>query len=303
MFCPQCGNQMDDKAQFCGSCGALNAKPAGAANEATTGTSSAQPAPAVKTGSAASAAQPSQSGAASAVSAAAASLATATKAGANKLSHTWKTMDKKRRTLIAVIAAVVVVALLTVCGIVAGAANNGAVGLWQSWAYGDNGKLQKKVSSQMAIDKEGNITMIANENLTFAGKIEKAQQQSTSGTGQNDSVLYRITNISQDDVSASNAGKLVEASLSVPKKGFVGMWVLSYAFSEGGSAYTSMEVQKNGGLQISVSSYDPDDEDNNDSTRKSGSWRMTGSDKESVSYDITVDGESYAIKIPKAYKS
>ena len=82
------------------------------------------------------------------------------------------------------------------------------------------------------------------------------------------------------------------------------MWVISYAFSEGGgSAYTSMEVQKNGGLQISVSSYDPDDEDNNDSTRKSGSWRMTGSDKESVSYDITVDGESYAIKIPKAYKS
>lgn len=95
----------------------------------------------------------------------------------------------------------------------------------------------------------------------------------------------------------------MEASLSVPKKGFIGMWVLSYAFSEGGSAYTSMEVQKNGGLQISVSSYDPDDEDNNDSTRKSGSWRMTGSDKESVSYDITVNGESYAIKIPKAYKS
>ena len=291
MFCPQCGNQMDDKARFCRSCGAPNTKLDGASNGTPSGAASAQPAPVVQPASEASAA-----------SAVAASLTTATKAGANKLAHTWKAMDKKRRTLIAVIAAIVVVALLAVCGIAAGSANSGPVGMWQTWAY-DNGKLQKKVSSQMAIDKKGNITVIANEKMTFAGKIEKAQQQSTSGTGQNDSVVYRITNISQDDVSASRGGKLVEASLSVPKKGFVGMWVISYAFSEGGSAYTSMEVQKNGGLQISVSSYDPDDEDNNDSTRKSGSWRMTGSDKESVSYDITVDGQSYALKIPKAYKS
>lgn len=291
MFCPQCGNQMDDKARFCGSCGAPNAKLAGSPNEALGSVPAAKPAPAAPATSTVAAA-----------SAAAASLATVTKAGANKFSHTWRAMDKKRRTLIAVIAAVVAVAILAVCGIAAGSANNGPVGMWKTWAYGDDGKLQKKVSSQMAIDKEGNITMIADEDLTFTGKIEKLQQQSTSGTGQGDTVSYRITNISQDDSSEYDSGKLVQAMLSVPKKGFVGTWTIDYIFSES-SAYTSVEVQKNGGLQISTGKYSSDDDDNDGPTRKSGSWRMTGSDKESVSYDITVDGESYAIKIPKAYKS
>ena len=316
MFCSQCGNQMDDKAKFCAYCGTPNtptgdiagAEPnATPAPAASNGNESAMPQGAGSMGSAMPASQVRNEVAGN-VGAAMNTATAAVKSGASKLSGRWAAMSRKQRSLTAAIAAAVVVVLIAVCGIAAGSAKSEPTGMWQSWAYSD-GKRDKDVKMQVTVDGKGNITAIVDD-VSLAGTITKERQQGgqngqngLNGSAKNPNDIYTVSNVAMGG-ELFDQDVMPTITLSIPKKGFVGSWSASFDFMSN-SFYYSVETQKNGMLSVYVNSNEKDEDDDYDSDdyRLSGSWRQTGSDKTTVSYDVTIDDNTYAITIPKAYKS
>lgn len=310
MFCSQCGNQMDDEARFCAYCGAPNTP-----TDDTVGTEPvAKPTPVALDGAASGVSQAAggsvqsapgrltENGAAGNIGTAVHAAAGAVKTGANRLGSRWAAMNRKQRTLTAVVAAVVVVVLIAVCGIVAGSANGEPTGMWQAWSYSD-GKREDGVKTQVTVDGKGNITAIIDD-VSLAGTIAKERQQGgQNGSPKAVNTIYTVSNVAMGgDLFGQEVMPTI--TLSIPKKGFVGSWSASFNFM-GNSYYYSAEIQKNGMLSVYVNSSekDEDDEYDSDDYRLSGSWRQTGSDKTTVSYDVTIDDNTYAITIPKAYKS
>lgn len=313
MFCSQCGNQMDDKARFCAYCGAPNTPntPNMSAGDIAGAEPGTTPAAAASNGKGSAASQGADAmgnatPAPQAANEAAGNIgATAVKSGANRLNDRWTAMGRKQRVLVAAIATAVAVAMITVCGIAVGSAKSEPIGMWRAWTYSD-GNLEKDVKTQVTVDGKGNITAIV-DGVSLAGTIAKDRQQSgqnaQSGSSKSPNDVYTVSNVAMGgDLFGQDVMPTI--TLSIPRKGFVGFWSASFNFM-GSNFYYSVETQKNGMLNVYATSSEKNDDGDydNDDYRLSGSWRQAGSDKTTVSYDVTIDDNTYSITIPKAYKS